>query len=191
MDHSAAGWRLIRVSPEGRVAYDERMRSYWLGFPQRNLERGYMNTYQAILRAADHIQRHPQLFDFERTRVPRNCHTPGCALGWIGFFAGRTQARVRAMLGLSFLHRGIAIVTLDAGSDPIITVTALEFYERMDRLAACNWRRDAIQCANALRLYAATYHQAGVFDPAYVAFREALSEQTQKWLNSQDSTLSG
>jgi hypothetical protein len=138
-----------------------------------------MNTYQAILRAADHIQQQPQLFDFERTRIPRDCHTPGCALGWIGFFAGRTQARIPAMLGLSFLHRGIAIVTPDAGSEPVITVSAREFYERMDSLATCDWRRDAGQCANALRLYAATYHQTGEFDPAYVAFREALGEQTR------------
>ena len=143
-----------------------------------------MDTYQAILRAADHIERQPQLFDFERTRVPGNCRTPGCALGWIGFFAGRTQARVRAMLGLSFLHRGIAIVTVDAGSDPVITVTAREFYERMDRLATCDWRRDAAQCASALRLYATTYHRADGFDPAYVAFREALNEQTRRLLNS-------
>ena len=143
-----------------------------------------MDTYQAILRAADHIERQPQLFDFERTRVPRNCRTPGCALGWIGFFAGRTEARIRAMLGLSFLHRGIAIVTVDAGSDPVITVSAREFYERMDRLAACDWRRDAAQCAAALRRYAATYHRANGFDPAYVAFREVLSEQMRQQLNS-------
>jgi hypothetical protein len=138
-----------------------------------------MDTYQAILRAADHIQRQPQLFDFERTRIPGNCHTPGCALGWIGFFAGRTQARVRAMLGLSFLHRGIAIVTVDAGTEPVITVTAREFYERMDKLVAGDWRRDAAQCADALRLYAATYHRPGGLDPAYVAFREVFNEQTQ------------
>jgi hypothetical protein len=146
-----------------------------------------MNTYQAILRAADHIERQPRLFDFERTRVPGNCHTPGCALGWIGFFAGRTQARVRAMLGLSFLHRGIAIVTVDAGSDPVITVTAREFYQRMDRLAARDWRRDATQCANALRLYAAVYHRPDGLDPAYVAFRECLSTQVR---NSAVSDLS-
>lgn len=156
-----------------------RLRSYWLHDPEWNLERGLMNTYQAILRAADHIQQQPQLFDFERTRIPRDCHTPGCALGWIGFFAGRTQARIPSMLGLSFLHRGIAIVTPDAGSEPVIPVSAREFYERMDRLATCDWRHDAGQCANALRLYAATYHQTGAFDPAYVAFREALGEQTR------------
>jgi hypothetical protein len=136
-----------------------------------------MDTNQAILRAADHIQQHPQLFDFERTRVPDNCHTSGCALGWIGFFAGRTQRRIRTLFGLSFLHRGIAIVTEDAGSDPVITVTACEFYERMDRLAACDWRKDANHCATALRLYAATYHPVDGFDPAYIAFREGLKER--------------
>src|ERR1700760_2850261 len=110
------------------------MRSYWLQHPELNLERGHMDTYQAILRAADHIDRQPQLFDFERTRIPGNCRTPACALGWIGFFAGRTQARIRVMLGFSFRHRGIAIVTLDGGSDPVIPATAREFYARMDNL---------------------------------------------------------
>jgi hypothetical protein len=135
-----------------------------------------MNTYQAILRAADHIQANPPLFDFERTRVPGNCRTPGCALGWIGFFAGRTQARIRVMLGFSFLHRGIAIVTLDGGSNPVINVTAREFYERMDRLASGNWRVDAGACAEAMRRYAARYHQPVGLDRAYVAFRQTLHE---------------
>jgi hypothetical protein len=136
-----------------------------------------MNTQQAILKAADHIQAHPQLFDFEKTRVPCDGRTPGCALGWIGYFAGRTQARIRLMLGFSFLHRGIAIVTLDGGSsDPVIALTAREFYERMDNLAVGNWRVDASVCADTLRRYAARYHQAGGLDRAYVAFRRRLVE---------------
>jgi len=133
-----------------------------------------MNAYQAILKAADHIQTHPQLFDFERTRIPGNCRTPGCALGWIGFFAGRTQARIRVIFGLSFLHRGIAIVTLDGESDPVLPVTAREFYERMDELTVGNWRKDASVCANVLRSYAERYHRE--LDRAYVAFRRKLSE---------------
>ena len=136
-----------------------------------------MNAYQAILKAADHIQTHPQRFDFQTTRVPGNCRAPGCALGWIGYFAGRTQARIRVMLGLSFLHRGIAIVTLDGGSsEPVIDVTAREFYERMDNLAVGNWRVDASVCADAMRRYAARYHQSVGLDRAYVAFRRKLRE---------------
>lgn len=133
-----------------------------------------MNAYQSILRAADHIQANPQLFDFERTRIPGNCRTPGCALGWIGFFAGKTQARIRVMLGFSFLHRGIAIVTLDGGSDPVLPVTAREFYGRMDNLTVGNWREDANVCAEAMRRYAARYHVE--IDPAYEAFRRTLND---------------
>ena len=46
-----------------------------------------MNIYNAILKAADHIERNPHLYDFYRSNVP-NCGTPGCMLGWIGHFMG-------------------------------------------------------------------------------------------------------
>jgi hypothetical protein len=136
-----------------------------------------MNAYQAILKAADHIQAHPALFDFERTRVPGDCGTPGCALGWIGHFAGRTQARIPLLFGLSFLHRGIAIVTTEGGADSVITVTAREFYERMDFLAVGNWRQDARVCAGAMRRYAESYHRPVGLDRAYVAFRRKLNDK--------------
>lgn len=135
-----------------------------------------MDAYHVILRAADHIQSNPHLFEFERTRVPGNCRTPGCALGWIGFFGGRTQARIPVMFGFSYVHRGIAIVTLDGAADPIISVTAREFYQRMDSLAVGNWREDAAACAEAMRLYAVRFHEPVGFDRAYAAFREKLVE---------------
>jgi hypothetical protein len=135
-----------------------------------------MRTYDAILRAADHIDRHPKLFDFGRTRIPADRRTPGCALGWIGYFAGRTKARIPIMLGLSFVHRGIAIVTPEGGTDAVITVTAIEFYERMDSLAIGAWRKDAHACADAMRLYAERYHKPIELDRAYLVFRKALEE---------------
>lgn len=133
-----------------------------------------MNAYMAIVRAADHIEGHPKLYDFERTRVPGNCRTPGCALGWIGHFAGRTKTRIRARFSLPFIHRGIAIVTLEGGSEPVLHVTARDFYKRMDSFAVANWRENASACARALRLYADRYHQPAELDRTYIAFRKSL-----------------
>jgi hypothetical protein len=134
-----------------------------------------MSTYSAMLRAADHIEKHPRLFDFSRTRIPPDCGTPGCALGWIGHFAGRTKARLRVMFGLSYVHRGIAIVTPEAGLEPIIPITARAFYMRMDSLSAGNWRQDALICATAMRLYAERFHGPISLEPAYLAFRSSLN----------------
>lgn len=46
-----------------------------------------MNIREAILKAADWIEKNPHLYNFDRTRVP-DCNTPGCMVGWIGHFMG-------------------------------------------------------------------------------------------------------
>lgn len=46
-----------------------------------------MNIYDAVMRAADHIERNPHLFNFVRSYVP-DCNTPGCLMGWVGHFMG-------------------------------------------------------------------------------------------------------
>jgi hypothetical protein len=146
--------------------------------PFLELGRLNMRTFAAILRAADHIERNPRLFDFGRTRVPHSCRTRGCALGWIGFFAGRTKLPLRTLFGFSLPHRGIAIVTTEGGSDPLIPITACEFYRRMDALVAPDdWRREASACAAGLRLYAMRYHRPEQWDPAYLAFRSTILEE--------------
>jgi hypothetical protein len=133
-----------------------------------------MKAYEAIFRAAAHIDEHPALYDFNRTKVPRDCNTPACVLGWIGFFAGRFQARIRARFGFSFVHRGIAIVTVDGSADPLIVVSAREFYERLDELSLGSWREDSSVCAAAMRLYAERYHRPATLDAAYLSFRRSL-----------------
>ncbi len=96
-------------------------------------------------------------------------------MGWIGFFSGRTKLRIRATFGLSFTHRGIAILTPEGASDPVIHVTAREFYERMDGLvAAIDWRRDAVKCAEALRAYAHRYHRVEALVHATLEFRSKV-----------------
>ena len=42
---------------------------------------------QAILKAANHIEANPGLFDFQSLEVP-GCGTPGCIVGWVGHFMG-------------------------------------------------------------------------------------------------------
>ena len=64
-----------------------------------------MNIRQAILRAADHIESHPELYEFHRNEVPA-CGTPGCMLGWIGYFLGVKGSVVYAVCPAMGLGQG-------------------------------------------------------------------------------------
>lgn len=110
-----------------------------------------MNIYTAIMKAADWIESHPSEFKFFSISVPDapGCGTPGCAIGWIGTFAGNRKGFTRVYSEI-----------LGVGSD-------IEFYSRMDKLSApgagyCDgttqWRHQASECGRVLRLYAAKYH---------------------------------
>lgn len=46
-----------------------------------------MNIRDAILKAADHIEREPRTYDFCGMYVP-GCGSVGCLWGWIGYFLG-------------------------------------------------------------------------------------------------------
>jgi hypothetical protein len=46
-----------------------------------------MNIRQAILKAADHIEKTPGAYQFTNNDKP-DCGTPGCMFGWVGVFAG-------------------------------------------------------------------------------------------------------
>jgi hypothetical protein len=110
-----------------------------------------MNIRDAILQAADHIEGNPTDFYFSATDVPDNCGTPGCALGWIGFFAGVRRGSpyytVCDQLGLP-----VAPVSLEDGDR--------SFYDRMHSVSE-DWVNDPLECARALRLYADKYHPTG------------------------------
>jgi hypothetical protein len=104
-----------------------------------------MNTRQAILGAAHQIEMKPSTFDFDSCQKPE-CGTPGCALGWVGFFLGveDTQggypSRVACAMGCER--------------------NAADFYDRMNRLGDTKWHLTAAACASALRRYADKYHPA-------------------------------
>ena len=100
---------------------------------------------QAILKAADQIQKHPDLFEFCALGVPENdCDSPGCALGWISFYSnvewGKKGCPLNNALGVS---------------------NDLEFYDRIrDSDPDLNWHHNADICAALLRKYADKYHPA-------------------------------
>jgi hypothetical protein len=101
-----------------------------------------MNIRDAILKAADHIERHPTDFSFNKIFVP-SCGTPGCALGWICAFAGISA-------GDSIWYERI----------PGFVQHSSVFYSRMNDLVGHAWKRDAAVCARGMRLYADKYHPA-------------------------------
>lgn len=46
-----------------------------------------MNVREAILKAADHIERQPTSYEYVTNSKP-DCGTPGCMAGWLGHFLG-------------------------------------------------------------------------------------------------------
>ena len=98
---------------------------------------------QAILKAADHIERNPDEFDFSTNSIPASfhCGSPGCALGWIGCNLGEKEiGRVAKKLGHGF-------------GEFLSIIDKLDVYPR-------NWHKNHLDCAIALRLYADKYHPA-------------------------------
>ncbi len=100
-----------------------------------------MNIYDATMRAADHIEVHPELWSFGRISVPE-CGSPGCALGWVGHFAG-----VPAGESIYGVYK---ILGVSKGSD---------FYDRLHELNddSTDWQFNAPKIPKLLRLYANKY----------------------------------
>lgn len=105
----------------------------------------------AILKAANRIERHPDEFDFMSIDVPEPgaCGTPGCALGWIGFYA-----KLKPHVSEGF----VSVVANKMGLEG-----AAAFYGRMsslNRRSDTHWTDTAKQCAKVLRKYADKYFPA-------------------------------
>lgn len=128
-----------------------------------------VTPHGAILMAADHIEQHPELFNFYVYSQPDHvCGTPACVLGWIAFFAGIPATTPEKM--------GFFPVTRDhwdkAAVSTFIRTQEGLFYDRMDELSPrpadrsvfsrMNWRYDHAVCATALRRYAEKYHPVEV-----------------------------
>jgi len=123
---------------------------------------------EAILKAADHIERHPSAFDFMTTEVPGDCGSIGCVIGWIAFFHPQFAKRTchvhelcRAMLGIE-------------GPTELWSAT---FYTRLYEIDEAEglafvdlntWRHNACRVPITLRKYADKYHPARAVMPQSV-----------------------
>lgn len=108
-----------------------------------------MNVREAILKAADSIEMHPELFDFRSTSMPNECGTPGCAIGWIALHADEDLCG-QIMADKWMSHKTELFMGVESG----------DFYDRMDALAGDfrAWAHNPKGCAKTLRLYADEYH---------------------------------
>jgi len=99
---------------------------------------------QAILQAADHLELHPETYDFMSVHIP-SCGTPGCVIGWVGYFLGVDPGKA---IGGEFLYE-----------TPIMGVSSHIFYTRLDAfLQPRSWIVNASIAAATLRKYADLYH---------------------------------
>jgi hypothetical protein len=108
-----------------------------------------MNIYNAIMAAANRIEAYPEKFDFWNNDIPQSCGSPGCALGWIGFYLGLRDKRSHAQ----------SVVSRVLGTD------AASFYQSLTDLCGdrswfgpADWKKNPAVCAKVLRLYAEEYH---------------------------------
>lgn len=113
---------------------------------------------EVILQAADHIERHPELYDFFKHDIPED-NEVGCLLGWIGRLAG------------------MAPVEYEGVSNPLVAAARkvgfkddLDFYKALRRAGSADmrceyinglrivrgWAYDAMDAVKALRALAET-----------------------------------
>ena len=110
------------------------------------MKRSSVTPYEAIMGAADKIERKPHLFDWSSTEVG-GCRTPGCAVGWICAFRGQKPREA-------------------FNCEQALGIDAPVFYARMDALCGVPhtddhwgpWKDSAAECARVLRLYAEKWH---------------------------------
>ena len=106
-------------------------------------------VYEAIMKAADHIERNPGAFNFMRLHLPNDhhCGTAGCAIGWIGHFSGMDFEKGAG--GVCRVHYNVC--------KPALGVEHETFYARMNELGQ-GWTGSASMCVSTLRKYAEKYH---------------------------------
>ncbi len=135
-----------------------------------------MNIREAILKAADHIERNPAAYCFSENDMP-TCGTPGCLMGWIGFYAGvkPTSAcymgAVRKALGFDYGDIGAFVRSFNGN------VSHERYMHLMD------YQDDARVGAEVLRMYADKYHPAE---------SPAVSEvASSKWIRHEPGSFAG
>lgn len=113
-----------------------------------------MNIREAILAAADHIERNPGAYNYQSNSKP-SCNSPGCLMGWIGFFAGVEEAEYGYMgdvcSAVGFDYCDILRFTFAMPDDAYMQLGGL-------------YTKSAPVAAKVLRLYADKYHPAPAYD---------------------------
>jgi hypothetical protein len=97
--------------------------------------------YESIMKAAEQIEQWPDSFKFMATGIPKKsggninfCGSPGCALGWIGFFRGFRSGGVHWHSFSSVCEEmGLMPRILGGGYSPD-RERSYHFYDRMDQL---------------------------------------------------------
>ena len=108
-----------------------------------------MNTREAVLEAADFLERNPNAFNFLVCTVPESLSDQGCYLGWINYFQGEDfTPYLRDRLGRPFVS-----------SEAVIGPTELheaDFFSIMSRLSK-NMIGSHPRPWDVLRAFAAEY----------------------------------
>ena len=119
-------------------------------------------VYEAIMLAADHIEKNPSEFSYVSGTTPSGpgCGTPGCAIGWTIHFMGETHHHFDYFAKESLLAGGYQCA----------------FYKKMYALEI-DWTLDATICSAALRKYADKYlgHEKPKRDLIPAGVREIFS----------------
>ena len=121
-----------------------------------------MDIRTAILKAADRIESNPAAYSFVRSGKP-GCGSPGCLMGWIGFYAGVSEDRRNAATYASQVAQ--QLFGMGHWSQAVYLITS----------HASGYAKDAKVAARLLRAYANKYHPA---PPNWQALATAPTEVT-------------
>lgn len=115
-----------------------------------------MNIRQALLAAADQIERDPRSYHYVSNRAP-SCDTPACMLGWTGHFLGVPALDFDDGSYGSYMYRTAARLGLASMDTFLDRCTVLQEERGRHRTQLWDFSEDAVQ---VLRLYADRYHPA-------------------------------
>lgn len=102
--------------------------------------------YEAIMKAADHIERFPMLCELTMPIIPDNASTVTCILGRVGMFVG----------GFTGQHTGGMLCRIESSVNDFLGIDSCDFFTRMKDLGYN--RDDKATYAPAMRRYAELYH---------------------------------
>jgi hypothetical protein len=128
-----------------------------------------MNLYNAIMKAAEHIERNPESYRFFSHRVPE-CGMPGCLWGHIGAQLGMVGA----------CNMEVAVKMAKDSTGHLYSFMDLR-WNRMpsdspERTKLLAWHHNAKVAAEGLREYAEKYHGHEKLHPGFVKLRGDLNE---------------